>query len=57
MPKYYYNKKENSYAVTSNFEYEKIPDGFKEITEKKYIEAMTKLDEVKENGGNENEFN
>ena len=55
MTKYYYNKKENSYAVTSNFEYQNIPDGYKEITEKKYFEGMNKLNEVKENenGGNE----
>lgn len=43
--KYYYNESANCYAVTTNFEYEKVPEGFKEITEKKFNEGVNKLKE------------
>ena len=33
---YYYNEKENSFAVTTNFKYKPIPKGFKEITKEEY---------------------
>ena len=29
---YYYNEKENSFAVTTNFKYNPVPKGFVEIT-------------------------
>ena len=43
--KYYYNEKEKTYAIATNFEYKKTPEGFKEITEKKFNEDMKKLEE------------
>ena len=33
---YYYNKYENSFAVTTNFKYNPIPKGFIEITKEEY---------------------
>ena len=49
---YYYNETEKSFAVTTNFEYNPIPKGFKKISKAKYEELQEEL-----NAQNENEEN
>ena len=45
---YYYNKDENSFAVTTNFKYNPIPDGFVEITKEEYEILQEELNAQKE---------
>ena len=40
---YYYNKDENSFAVTTNFKYNPIPKGFVEITKEVYDRLQEEL--------------
>lgn len=40
---YYYNEEEKSFAVTTNFKYNHIPDGFVEITKERYDELQEEL--------------
>lgn len=49
---YYYNETEKSFAVTTNFVYDKTPKGFKKISKAKYEELQEEL-----NAQNENEEN
>ena len=49
---YYYNKDENSFAVTTNFKYINVPKGFVEITKEEYERLQEEL-----NAQNENEEN
>ena len=48
---YYYNEKENSFAVTTNFKYNPVPKGFVEITKEDYDRLQEELTtkEVNEN--------
>lgn len=43
--KYYYNEPENSFAVTTNFEYDTVPEGYVEITKEQYEEMTSKEEE------------
>ena len=40
---YYYNETEKSFAVTTNFKYNPIPNGYREITEEEYKELQEEL--------------
>lgn len=40
---YYYNEVEKSFAVTTNFEYDPIPKGYKKISKAKYDELIEEL--------------
>lgn len=51
---YYYNESKKSFAVTTNFVYDPIPEGFVEITEEQYNELQ---EEFKEKEFVENEEN
>ena len=47
---YYYNETEKSFAVTTNFEYNPIPKGFKKISKAKYEELQEELNkDINEN--------
>ena len=46
---YYYNEKENSFAVTTNFKYKPIPKGFKEITKEEYDRLKEELNKKENN--------
>jgi hypothetical protein len=48
---YYYNETEKSFAVTTNFAYNPIPNGFVEITKAKYEELQ---EELNDNSSEEN---
>lgn len=50
---YYYNETEKSFAVTTNFEYNPIPDGFVEITKEEYERLQEELNAQNENEENE----
>lgn len=43
--KYYYNETTNSFAVTTNFEYETTPEGFVEISKERYEELQAELNQ------------
>lgn len=43
MATYYYNETEKCFAVTTNFKYNPIPDGFVEITKERYDELQAEL--------------
>ena len=45
---YYYNEKEKSFAVTTNFKYKPIPKGFVEITKEEY-DRLKEEENKKEN--------
>ena len=45
---YYYNETEHSFAVTTNFEYNPIPTGFKKISKAKYEELQEELKNASE---------
>ena len=45
---YYYNEQEKSFAVTSNFKYNRIPNGFVEITKEEYERLKEELNAQKE---------
>ena len=45
---YYYNEKENSFAVTTNFKYNPVPKGFVEITKEEYERLQEELNAQKE---------
>ena len=49
---YYYNETEKSFAVTTNFKYNPIPNGYREITKEEYDRLQEEL-----NNSNENEEN
>ena len=49
---YYYNENEKSFAVTTNFKYNPIPNGYREITKEEYERLQEEL-----NAQNENEEN
>lgn len=40
---YYYNEEEQSFAVTTNFEYNPIPKGYKKISKAKFEELQEEL--------------
>lgn len=40
---YYYNEIENSFAVTTNFKYNPIPNGYREITKEEYDRLQEEL--------------
>lgn len=40
---YYYNETEKSFAVTTNFKYNPIPNGYREITKEEYEELQEEL--------------
>ena len=40
---YYYNKDDNSFAVTTNFKYNPVPKGFVEITKEEYERLQEEL--------------
>ena len=46
---YYYNEKEKSFAVTTNFKYNPIPTGFIEITKEEYNRLQEELNKKEEN--------
>lgn len=41
--KYYYNQATNNFAITTNFEYNPIPNGFVEITKEEYERLQEEL--------------
>ena len=41
--KYYYNQVTNSFAITTNFEYETTPDGYVEISKERFDELQEEL--------------
>ena len=43
---YYYNEKEKSIAVTTNFKYNPIPNGYREITKEEYDRLQEELNKV-----------
>lgn len=43
---YYYNETEKSFAVTTNFEYNPIPNGFVEITKEEYERLQEELNQT-----------
>ena len=43
--KYYYNQAENSFAITTNFEYETTPDGYVEISKERFEELQAELNQ------------
>lgn len=43
--KYYYNQAENSFAVTTNFEYKTTPKGYVEISKERYEELQAELNQ------------
>ncbi len=45
---YYYNKDENSFAVTTNFKYNPVPKCFVEITKEEYERLQEELNAQKE---------
>ena len=49
MATYYYNETENSFAVTTNFAYNPIPKGYREITEEEYNRLQEELNKNEEN--------
>ena len=49
---YYYNETDKSFAVTTNFKYNPIPNGYVEITKEEYDRLQEEL-----NAQNENEEN
>ena len=46
---YYYNENEKSFAVTTNFAYNPIPNGYVEITKDEYERLQEELNENEEN--------
>lgn len=46
--KYYYNEKEKTIAVATNFSYNPVPKGFKEITKERYEELQEELNKSSE---------
>ena len=44
--KYYYNETENSFAVTANFEYDIVPEGYVEITKEQYEEMRIQVSRI-----------
>ena len=47
---YYYNETEKSFAVTTNFAYNPIPNGFVEITKEEYDRLQEELNkDINEN--------
>ena len=45
---YYYNKDENSFALTTNFKYNPVPKGFVEISKEEYERLQEELNAQKE---------
>ena len=43
--KYYYNQATNSFAITTNFKYNPIPNGYREITKEEYEELQAELNQ------------
>ena len=52
---YYYNKYENSFALTTNFKYNPIPKGFVEITKEEYERLQEELNAKEVNKNVESE--
>ena len=52
---YYYNETEKSFAVTTNFKYNPIPDGFVEITKEEYERLQEELNTKEANENVESE--
>ena len=51
---YYYNETEKSFAVTTNFKYNPIPNGYREITKEEYDrlqEELNSQEPTNEKGG------
>ena len=47
---YYYNENENSFAITTNFKYNPIPNGYVEITKEEYDRLQEELNkDINEN--------
>ena len=46
--KYYYNEQENSFAITTNFDFKKTPKGYKEISKEQYEELQEQINNSKE---------
>jgi len=46
---YYYNETEKSFAVTTNFEYNPIPNGYVEITKEEYDRLQEELKQESQN--------
>ena len=46
---YYYNETEKSFAVTTNFKYNPVPDGYVEITEEEYDRLQEELKQESQN--------
>ena len=44
---YYYNEVEQSFAITTNFEYNPVPSGFIKITKERYEELQEKIKQEK----------
>lgn len=42
---YYYNENEKSFAITTNFAYNPIPKGYREITKEEYEELQEELNQ------------
>ena len=42
---YYYNETDKSFAVTTNFKYNPIPNGYREITKEEYEELQAELNQ------------
>ena len=52
---YYYNEKEKSFAVTTNFKYNLVPKGYVEITKEEYERLQEELNTKEVNKNVESE--
>lgn len=55
MATYYYNETEKSFAVTTNFTYDKTPKGYKKISKAKYEELQAELNQAGSGEANSSE--
>jgi len=50
MANYYYNENEKAFAITTNFAYDPIPEGFKKISKAKYEELQEEIKQENKEG-------
>ena len=46
MENYYYNETEKSFAVATNFKYNPIPTGFREVTKEDYDKLQEEVNNI-----------
>lgn len=50
--KYYYNKENNSFAKTTNFDFKETPQGYEEITQEQFEALLKELNKEGEENDN-----